>query len=418
MTRDIANETSWQGWIAALAFSLLSAVTAAATSQFSATLAQVAEQVGTTEATVAFVDALKYFLSVGAVLTAPYLIKKCGKRAVFAAGCLVFLIPQVWMPFNGNFALFVILKSMQGLCVILFPLFLVMIAERCAPRDIGLATAILTGFTYAGGPAGGMIAGLCLATAGWRASFHAISVAMLAAVLFSVLMFTKGAPAGEESPEPGARAADSGKDYRFVVRNRLTWLLVLAFFPTIWTVQSIWSDMIPFGRGLGFSETEMGGVMSVSALSILAASLLSGKVSDLAVSRLPASRGPGRLRRRVSVFSLGTVLIMAGVAVLLSSDLRPPNTALFNFVVFSLSFGAAWGLGSFYSIFPEYFKGGEVSAANGFIGGLADMGMPASPMFMAVVGIGMGHWNLAWASCAVIAAAGLVFSAVILKRRD
>jgi MFS family permease len=416
MIKNFAG-ADWRGWTAALTLSLLSAVTAAATSQFSATLAQVAEQVGTTGAAAAFVDAVKYFFSVGTVLAAPYLIKKYGQLAVFAAGCLAFLIPQVWIPFNREYGLFVVLKSMQGLCVVLFPLFLVMIADRCPPRDIGLATAILTGFTYAGGAAGGMIAGICLSRASWQASYHTISAAMLLSILLSVPVFLGGKRTCRGHESAGGSVLAGGNEdhknaYRFVVRNGLTWLLVFAFFPTIWTVQSIWSDMIPFGQSLGFSGAQMGGVMSVSALSILAGSLLSGKVSDLA-----ASRGPDRLRRRVVVFALGTVLIMAGVAVLLSADLRPPNTDLFNFVVFSLSFGAAWGLGSFYSIFPEYFKGDEVSAANGFIGGLADMGMPASPMFMAVVGIGMGHWRLAWSSCALIAATGLTFAAVILKRK-
>ena len=169
--------------------SLLSAVTAAATSQFSATLAQVAVQVGTTEAEAAFVDAVKYFLSVGAVLAAPYFIKKYGKRAVFTAGCLVFLIQQMWIPFNRGYGLFVVLKSMQGLCVVLFPLFLVMIADRYSPRDIGLATAVLTGFTYAGGAAGGMIAGFCLSRMNWQASYHAISAAMLLTILLSVPAF-------------------------------------------------------------------------------------------------------------------------------------------------------------------------------------------------------------------------------------
>jgi MFS family permease len=424
MTKDSVNESSWRGWAAALTLSLLSAVTAAATSQFSATLDYVAEQVGTTGAGAAFVDAVKYFFSVGAVLAAPRFIKQYGKRAVFAAGCLVFLIPQVWIPFNRAYGLFVVLKSMQGLCVVLFPLFLVMIADRCAPRDIGLATAILTGFTYAGGAAGGTIAGFCLSRMGWQASYHAISAAMLLTILLAAPVFLNDGRTGGRHSEPatgntaagsavaGDAAAGDESAYRFVVRNRLTWFLIFAFFPTVWTVQSIWSDMIPFGLHLGFSDAQMGGVMSVSALSILAGSLLSGKVSDLA-----ASRGPNRLQRRAAVFALGTVLIMAGAAVLLSADLRPPKTGLFNFVVFFLSFGAAWGLGSFYSIFPEYFRDGEVSAANGFIGGLADMGMPASPMFMAAAGIAGGHWRLAWSSCAFIAAVGLAFSAAILKCR-
>jgi MFS family permease len=410
MPKSAARASNWRGWYVTVMLSLLSAITATAVSQFSATLSQVAEQLGTDEATVAFVDAVKYFFSVSAVLIAPYLIRKYGKRAVFAAACFVFLIPQMCVPFTRDYSLFVVLKVMQGLCVMLFPLALVMIADRCAPRDIGLATALLNGFTYAGGAVGGTVAGFCLSRMGWRSSYHVISAAMLAMSLFFMLTFPKDEQTGKES---SGAAADSGKDYRSVVGNKLTWLLVLAFFPTVWTVQAIWSDMIPFGRSLGFSGAQMGGVMGVSALSILTASLLSGKISDLAASR---GRDRKKLRRRVAVFSLGTALIIAGVAVLLSVDLSPPNTGLFNFIVFSLSFGAAWGLGSFYSIFPEHFKDGEVAVANGFIGGLADMGMPVSPMFMAVVGIGMNRWYLAWSSCAFIAATGLFVSLVILSK--
>lgn len=397
-----------EGWYVTIAFSVFSALAAASVSQFSATLTQVAELLGTTKETVAFLDAVKSFFAVFSMLTAPYCIKKFGARAVFAGACFFFLMPQIAMPFTGNYTLFTVLKCVQGLNVYYFPLALLVVAQRSRPCDIGLATAVFMGATYAGGAVGGTIAGICLSVMDWRSAFHAISIPM---VLISVILFFV-LPKTSEEPAAGGGETKGGKGaYQFVVRNKLTWFLIFAFLPTVWTVQAIWSDMIPFGQYLGFSDSALGGVMSVSAFAIMLVSLISGKTSDWF-----ASRGQDKLRRRVGVFLLGTILILIGVVIMLAIDISPSDVWTFNGVVFVLSVGAAWGLGSFYGIFPEYFRGDEVSAANGFIGGCADMAMPLSPIFMAAVGIGMNRWHEAWLSCVVMAVVGFAFSMVILKQ--
>ena len=105
-------------------------------------------------------------------------------------------------------------------------------------------------------------------------------------------------------------------------------------------------------------------------------------------------------------FSL-LVLIALGIFSLVLIDMRAPSLFFFNAVAGLLSFGAAWGLGSFYCIIPEIYAEEQVTVANGLVGGIADMAMPLSPIVMAVVGIGMNRWNLAWFSCVAVCLVGL-----------
>lgn len=397
--------SSWFGLYVTIVISFLSAIVASATGQFSATLEPLSANMGVTESAVAISDSIKSVFIVVGMMTAPHLIKKYGYRTVCVMSFAVFLIPQIAIPFTTSYGLLVGLKIVQAFAVVSFPLMLLIVAECAPPSYIGFAMSILTGMTYAGGALGGSIAGFSASIWSWRASYHIVSVST---AIFSLLLLLTIPLPGKSSEKSGG--ADAAAAYKRVACGKATWLLVAIFIPTVWTVQAIWADMVPFGQSLGFSGYQVGRVMAISALAIIVASMISGRVSDFA-----AIRSGDKFKARVGVFSAGMLLIILGVGVMSAIDIAPPNTSAFNFVVFFLSFGAAWGIGSFYSIFPEYFRGDEISAANGFIGGLADVGMSTSPAFMALVGIGMGMWETAWMSCVAVCLLGLFFSALIYR---
>lgn len=394
------------GWYVSLVGACTTAVSSATASQFSGTLAPLAALLGTTEQAIALGEPVKSVTVVAAMLVAPKLIEKYGMRLSFLLGIVAFLLPQILIPYAASYPVFIALKALQGFSALLFPLVLTLVMEWNDPRNMGLTTSVFMGIFYAGGAFGGTVGGLATGLWGWRSSYHVFSALMLAmGALFLTTVSPRKTAADRE-------AAKDGGAYGAVVRNELAWFLVLAFLPTVWTIQAIWSDMIPFGQSLGYNEPQMGKIMSISAAAILAASLASGKASDFC-----ASRAVHRLKARVWVFSAGAALIVLGVAVLFLLELKPPALSAFNALVFLLSFGAAWGLGSFYCIIPEAFRGdGQVSAANGFIGGIADMAMPVSPVVMAVLGIERGQWNLAWFSCVLVCCVGFFFSLKILKQ--
>jgi nitrate/nitrite transporter NarK len=85
--------------------------------------------------------------------------------------------------------------------------------------------------------------------------------------------------------------------------------------------------------------------------------------------------------------------------------------------VLLLSFAGAWGLGSFYCILPELMDSGKAEYATGFIGGIADIGMPVGPLVFGVAFGVKGLWTAAWVSCVVICLVSVLGSAALLRSR-
>lgn len=408
-TQSLQTKPTWWGWYVAFISAISSAVLGSSLSQFSMTLRPLAEQIGVTEAQIALSESLKTGAIVVSMLLAPVMIKKIGMKWTYYLGTGIFLISQTAIPYVESYGVLAFLKIAQSCVGLLFPLLLILIVNSNESRNVGFATAIFTGIFYAGTTIGGTIASMAMSIGGWRFSYHILSLILI--VLATIFVLT--VPMEGLLQEAPNRERTGKGAYRSVVTNPTTWLLITAFLPTIWTIQAIGGDLTPFGQALGYSEGEMGEIMGLSSLAILVAALVSGKVSDVC-----ASLCENKLVARVWVLALGAVFICAGVLFLLISDVRAPHYGLFNTVSFVLSFGASWGLGSFYCIMPEAYVGEEVGVANAFAGGIADLGMPLALVVMAVLGIQNNLWTLAWLSCAVISVLGVVAAALIVRQKQ
>ena len=407
-TQWLQKKPTWWGWYVAFISAISSAVLGSTLSQFSMTLRPLAEQIGVTEAQIALSESLKTGAIVVSMLLAPVMIKKIGMKWTYYLGTGVFLVSQTLIPYVESYAFLAFLKVLQSCVGLLFPLLLILIVKSNESRNVGFATAIFTGIFYAGTTIGGTIASMAMGVGGWRFSYHILSILLI--ILSTIFILT--VPMEGRVPEDATEKREGKGAYRSVVTNKTTWFLIVAFLPTIWTIQAIGGDLTPFGQSLGYSEAEMGEIMGLSSLAILVAALVSGKVSDIC-----ASLCENKLVARVWVLSAGAVFICAGVLFLLVSDVRAPHYALFNTVSFVLSFGASWGLGSFYCIMPEAFVGEEVGVANAFTGGIADLGMPLALVVMAVLGIQHNLWTLAWLSCAVISVLGVIATTMIVRQK-
>lgn len=397
-----------RGLYTAVIGALTGAVSAATASQFSLVLAPLALRLDVAEKAIALTESVKSVAVVFAMLATPAIIRRCGWRFSFTLGVLTMLIPQLLMPEIESYALLVLLKAIQGFSALLFPLILSLIMEWCSEKNMGLTTALFMGIFYAGGSAGGAMAGEAVTRWGWQASFHTLSAVMAAASVVFLLTV-------KSYRKPQLRKTSSHNcenTYKSVISLKETWFLIIAFLPTIWTIQAIWADVIPFGLNIGYTESSVGGTSGIAAAAIVVAAVISGRASDMSALRVKTP-----LFGRIAVFSAGMFLIIASVLIMVFVDLAPPASLAFNSAIFLLSFGAAWGLGSFYCMLPELFDEEQTMTANGFIGGIADMAMPLSPTMMAVLGIGMNLWDIAWLSCAVISLAGLFFAAQIFRRR-
>jgi MFS family permease len=110
----------------------------------------------------------------------------------------------------------------------------------------------------------------------------------------------------------------------------------------------------------------------------------------------------------------GYVFALAALGFLIFAN-TAANIAVFGVSSFLFTFGAAWGLGVFYSILPELFDQEKVPLATGLTGGVGDMGMPLAPFFVgAVFGI-RGLWRAGWLLCAFVLVLSIAAIMILLR---
>jgi MFS family permease len=365
--------------------------------QFSMTLESLAEASGLSRGLLLTGDTVKACAIIFAMLVSGFVYNRAGMRKTFVFSILASVLPQFLLPAVRSPAVFFILKILQGLGPVIFPVFLVIIMNRIGAKNRGLAMAVFNGIFYCGGGIGGALAGFVIVKSGWRASYYVPAWIMIALGCLW-LFFVREAPPGERplpSPGPGEPEAGAGNPRKLPAADPKIWLLGLGFLATTWSVQAISVDMPVFGAFLGFDEGEIGRVLSGVTVAMLASCLFSGRIADSV-----ALRARRRDRARILVLLSGYVLTLFSLILLIVLD----NSRFFVFFITAFLFtaGASWGLGVFYSILPEIYDRKRVPLVTGITGGIGDIGMPAAPFVVGVLFGLRGAWDRGWAFCAAV----------------
>ena len=190
-------------WVLVVCYSLLGLFFPAAVTQYSMVVGDVAEALHVPQQTVLLADNVRAVCLVCAMFLANFMYRKLGLQKTMALGLLFQILPQFVIPLaiRGGFlpALFV-LKGMQGLNSMAFPLYISTITLWISERYAGLATAIFNGSFAAGSGVGSWIAGKIVPAFGWEASFYVVGgICLLFAV--PVLLITRDKP---RTPAPSA----------------------------------------------------------------------------------------------------------------------------------------------------------------------------------------------------------------------
>lgn len=380
------------GWYVVAINAVIGCTMSAGFPQSSMTAAALAEAMGVAQDAVLVGDTVKTVGIVLAMMLSGIAYRKLGLRPTFLISMAAVVLTTAVIPHNRSLTLLYILKFIQGFSSLIFPLFLIVIMDWIGEKDRGLSSAIYTGVFYGGAGVGGTFSGFVIEKFGWQASFYAL--ALVQAAMAAVWLFTVR--------ENGERTSQEAKlSLGVVLKNPLVWFLVASFIATTWSVQAISVDMPLFGADLGYRDLENGKVMSAISVGIILSCLVSGKLSDLW-----AAGRRNKAAARTLVFAVGCVIIAAAVAALLVLDLT--QFAVFYGVVLFFSFGAAWGLGTFYCILPELFDEETSAVATGLIGGFGDIGMTLGPVGVGILCGARGLWALGWGLCAIVAAVSLL----------
>lgn len=397
-----------KGWYVVFISAFMGCTISAAFPQFSMTISNLATEMNVSEQILLASDTIKSGAIVVAMLISGFAYKKFGARITFLFALLATVIPQFIFPFTSSVTMLMLLKILQGLSSIIFPVFLLIIMDSIKKSQTGLATAIFNGIFYGGGGIGGTYAGFFIAKQGWASSFFAVGI--LEFIVGLIWLFTVTDPSAKATTQDQQlkKKKTEGISTKKLIAMPKVWLLIGGFFSTTFVLQGITVDMPIFSSSLGYNELETGSIMTAVTIGMIVSCLVSGKFSDMLALRMQ-----NKAKARIYILMIGPSIIILSSLLLIIADLR--TFSLFYFAVLFVSFGAAWGLGTFYSILPEMFDEETLPIITGFSGGIGDLGMPLAPMVVGVAFGFNGFWDLGWLSCAVLAVISILCCILLIK---
>lgn len=396
-------------WVLVVCYSLLGLFFPAAVTQYSMVVGDVAEALHVPQQTVLLTDNVRAVCLVCAMFLANFMYRKLGLQKTMALGLLFQILPQFVIPLaiRGGFlpALFV-LKGMQGLNSMAFPLYISTITLWISERYAGLATAIFNGSFAAGSGVGSWIAGKIVPAFGWEASFYVVGgICLLFAV--PVLLITRDKP---RTPAPAAERSRKKGTYAAIIRQPITWILITALIANTWVTQAITVDMSVYASNMHYPSEKIGNLMLVISVMTVVASILAGGVSDWA-----ASRSKNTVKSRSLIMALGHALSALGAAVL-------PFAAGIGFVPMLLSscimmFGTSWACGVFWALPVEVYSAEDHVSGTAFCSGASNVPNPIATMVVGVLLGSNGHWTAGWMTCAIVSLFSMAASILLSGSR-
>ncbi len=413
MQKSISTEKAW--YIVFIS-ALLGCSISSAFPQFSMTVSTLAENTGMSTAFLLTGDTVKSAAIVAAMITAGYTYKRFGVRWNMIVSIICTVVPQFVIPHTTLPALLIIMKIVQGFSSLCFPVLLLVIMDVIPEGQRGLATTVFNGIFYSGGGVGSILTGFFITRFNWIVSYYALGGIMLFLGCLWVMTVSYTAPeqnthpaTSEGSGELSSQEENDRSLTRELLSNSTTWLLIIAFLSTTFVVQAITVDLPLFSEYLGYNAMEISKLNVPVALGLIAACLVSGKLSDLFTAR-----SSHKATARILALALGPILIVFSSILLITMDLT--SFPAFWCVSFLFSFSGSWGFGTFYSILPEIYSPRRLPIITGLAGGAGDMGMPAAPLLVGVVFGARGLWQYSWTVCAVMALLSIAAAVILIVR--
>lgn len=394
-------------WVLVVCYSLLGLFFPAAVTQYSMVVGDVAEALRVPQQTVLLTDNVRAICLVCAMFLANFMYRKLGLRKTMALGLFFQIFPQFVTPLAVRLgclpALFV-LKGMQGLNSMAFPLYISTITLWISERYAGLATAIFNGSFAAGSGIGSWIAGKIVPSFGWEASFYVVG-GMCLILAIPVLLITRDKP---HTPAAMTEKADKKGTYAAIIRQPITWILIAALIANTWVTQAITVDMSVYASNMHYPSEEIGNLMLAISFMTVISSIFAGGVSDWA-----ASRSKNTVKARSLIMALGYALSAIGAAVL-------PFSAGTGYVPMLLSscammFGASWACGVFWALPVEVYSAEDHVSGTAFCSGASNVPNPIATMVVGVLLGSNGHWTAGWMTCAVVSLFSMAAS-ILLSR--
>ena len=398
-------------WLLVACYSLLGIFFPAAVTQFSMVVNNLSEALAVDHQVILLADTTRAVCLVTAMFLSSYVYKRFGLKKTMALGLMFQILPQFLIPMavNGKYIpLLFLFKGMQGLNAMAFPLYISTITLWMDKRYTALATALFNGSFVAGSGVGAWISGRIVPVLGWEASFYAVGGICL---FFAIPAWLLTKDKITADPQERELKAASKNVYGNVIRQPVTWLLILALIANTWVCQSVAVDMSVYANIIGYSYGQTGNLMLAVSFVTVISSIMAGGVSDWF-----AMKAKNKVKSRSVVMAAGYAL-SAVAAVLL------PNASVLGFLPLALTscammFGVSWAAGVFWALPIEVYTESDNIPGTAFCSGAANVPNPIAPMVVGVLLGSNGYWAAGWLTCALVSVLSLFASLILVKHKN
>lgn len=395
-------------WLLVICYSLLGIFFPAAVTQFSMVVNDLAEALQVDSQVILLADTTRAVCLVVAMFLSSYVYQHLGLRKTMALGLCFQILPQFLIPLAVKFQcipLLFLFKGMQGLNSMAFPLYISTITLWMDKRYTALATAVFNGSFVAGSGVGAWISGQIVPALGWQAAFYAVGGICLFFAI-PVLLITRDK--GDENRNTKKMTGEKKKNnvYGSIIRQPVTWLLVMALIANTWVGQSVTVDMSVYANSMGYHYGQTGNLMLAVSLVTVVSSILAGGVSDWF-----AVRTTNKIRCRSLIMGVGYALSIAAAALLpfaASAGFLPMAVA-----ACAMMFGVSWSVGVFWALPVEIYSRKDNVVGTAFCSGASNIPNPIAPMVVGVLLGSSGNWTAGWMTCALMSAVSLGASLVL-----
>lgn len=396
-------------WLLVVFYSLLGIFCPAAVTQFSMVVNDLAEALSVESDVILLTDTARAVCLVCSMFLSGYIYKKLGLRKTIALGLAFQTLPQFLIPLAINMnsvPLLFIFKGMQGLNAMAFPLYISTITMWMDEKYVALSTAIFNGSFVAGSGVGAWIAGKVVPMFGVEASFYIIGVICLVFAI-PVILITRDKPKENVVTEENAKK----NVYGSIVKQTVTWLLVIALIANTWVNQSVTVDMSVYASSLGLGYGETGDLMLVISIVTVIASILAGAVSDHF-----AQKAKNKVRTRSIIMGLGYVSSVVSSALL--PFVAPSGFTALAICACLMMFGSSWAAGVFWALPVELYSEEDNVAGTAFCSGASNIPNPIAPMVVGVWLGSSGNWTAGWLTCAITSLLSMLASFALATKKS
>lgn len=386
----------------------------AAVTQFSMVVSNLAEALSVSKQVILLADTMRAVCLVIAMFLSSYVYKRFGLRKTMALGLMFQILPQFLIPLavtNQCIPLLFLFKGMQGLNAMAFPLYIFTITLWMNERYTALATSIFNGSFVAGGGVGAWISGKIVPMLGWQASFFAVGGICLLFAIPALLLTqdrNEASVNNQERTTDGTEDGKKGRVYANIIKQPVTWLLVLALIANTWVCQAVTVDMSVYANAMGYTYGQIGGLMLAISLVTVVSSVLAGAASDWL-----AMRAKNKIRSRSLTMAMGYGLSIVAAVML-------PGTASRGFLPMAIyacamMFGVSWAAGVFWALPVEVYNSEDNVAGTAFCSGASNIPNPIAPMVVGVLLGSNGFWTAGWMTCAGVSFFSLAASMLLSR---